>query len=235
MKRYALVTGASHGIGHAISKAIEPSVDSIFLVAKNRDRLEKVSSQFKRAEAIPMATDLEDENQITKLVEQVKKEARSLDVLVNNAGIYLGKRFENTTAEEINKILNLNLKAYLILTLKLLPLLKKGKNPIIVNISSCAATANIYGESVYSASKVAVTTFSNIIRKELNEEGVRVTAIQPWGVNTFDSPNPQNLLRPEELGELVSYIVKADPNTQIDFVELSNINQWRGGKPDWIK
>lgn len=231
----ALVTGASRGIGLAIAKAIAPSVDNLIIVAKHRETLAKAASQIKGIKLTTIVADLENEKETLRLVGEVKKKSDRLDILINNAGVYIGKRFVKSSLEEINKMINLNFTAYIVLTNQLLPLLKKGTNPQVINISSCAANAQIFGEAVYSATKAAITTFSNVLRKELNGENIRVTAVQPWGVDTYPIPKPEFLLNPNEIGELVSYIVNRPPTVQIDLVELSNIKQWRGNKPPWVE
>ena len=233
MKKTALVTGASRGIGFSIAKALENNFENLILVAKHKENLEKASSKFNKNPII-ISADLESEKDLLRLVKEVKEKFNNLDLLVNDAGIYAGKKFEKMTLPEISKIINLNLKSYYLLTLQLLPLLKKGNNSQIVNISSCAAHAAMYGESLYSATKAAVTEFSNVIRKELNESGIRVTTIQPWGVDTYEASQP-NLLNADEIGKLVDFIVNTSSKTQIDLVEISSIKQWRGEKPFWIK
>lgn len=235
MVKTVLITGASRGIGFSIAKALAPHTEHLILIAKHKESLDKAVAQLKGIKVIPIVTDLEDTAQISKLIEQIQKKFDSLDILVNNAGIYIGKQFENTSLEEINKLINLNFRSYSLLTHQILPLLKKGTHPQIINISSCASGAQIYGEALYSATKAAVTAFSNVIRKELNEKGIRVTTIQPWGVDTYDVPQPEYLLNPDEIGELVSFVVNRPPAVQIDLVELSNIKQWRGKKPPWIE
>lgn len=232
--KIVLVTGASRGIGFAIARALKPDAEKLFLVARTKKSFDKTCDQFKKKKTIFLGSDLSSEAQIDKLVAQVKKETSRLDVLVNNAGVYLAKKFEKTTRPEINQQIAINLKGMLLLTQGLLPLLKKGKKPQIINISSIAAKASLYGESIYSATKAGVTSFSEVIRKELNPQGVRVTTIHPWGVNTWNAPNPQELLRPEDIGELVSFIVNTHPGCQIESIDCSSVFQWKGEKPPWI-
>lgn len=234
MRKVVLITGASRGIGFSIAKALESSFENLILVAKHKENLDKAVSNLTKSKTVVIPTSLEDEKEILRLVKQVKQKFDSLDVLINDAGAYIGKRFEKITPKEISQLINLNFKSYYLLTQQLLPLLKKGNNPQIINISSCAAHANIYGESLYSATKAAVTSFSDVIRKELNKDKIRVTIVQPWGVDTYETPQP-DLLNPDEIGKLINYIVNVPPNTQIDLVEISNIKQWRGEKPSWIK
>ena len=207
----------------------------MILVAKHKDTLDKAALQLKSTKIYKYVVDLEDEKEVLKFAKEINKKFKSLDVLVNNAGVYIGKRFDKQPLSEIIKMLNLNLRAHLILTHELLNLLKKGENSQIVNISSCAVSVNFYGEAVYSATKSAISSFSNVLRKELNSEGIRITAIEPFGVDTYPTPQPDYLLNPMEIGEVVKYVIKRPPFVQIDVVELSHIKQWRGTKPDWIE
>lgn len=170
------MTGASRGIGLAIAKSLAPSVDNLVITSKHQETLDKSASEIKGAKLTKIVANLEDEKEVLKLAQEVNKRFDKLDILINNAGVMLGKRFEKNSLEEINQLINLNLRAYILLTYHLLPLLKKGTNPQVINISSCAANAQIFGEAVYSATKAAVTAFSNVLRKELNGENVRVTA-----------------------------------------------------------
>lgn len=235
MGKTALVTGASRGIGFSIAKAFSKHVDELVLIAKHKDGLEKAAAKLTGPKLFLYVVDLENEKEISRLSKQIKKSFASLDILANNAGVYIGKEFEKNSLEEINKLIDLNFKAYSLLTHELLPLLKKGNNPQIINISSAATSAQIYGEAIYSATKAAVTAFSNVLRKELNDQGIRITAIQPWGVDTYEVPQPDYLLNPDEIGELVVYIVNRPSTVQIDLVELSHIRQWRGKKPPWME
>lgn len=84
-----------------------------------------------------------------------------------------------------------------------------------------AAPSTPAGQSVYSASMAAVTAFCNSLRKELNPRGIRIVVVHPAGVNTWNDPEPNKRLRPEDVGSLIKFILEADKNCQIDEVTLS--------------
>jgi len=231
----ALVTGASRGIGLAIAKAIAPSVDNLIIVAKHQETLDKAALKIEGTKLTKMVANLEDEKEILRLVRDINKELDHLDILVNNAGVYIGKRFGKSSLEEINRMINLDLAAYIVLTHQLLPLLKKGTNPQIINVSSWATSVQLFGEAVYSATKAGVSAFSNVLRKELNSENIKVTSIEPGGVDTYEVPRPDVLINPDDIGELVRYIISCPPALQIDTVGLTHIRQWRGDRPGWIE
>ena len=234
MKKLALITGASKGIGFAIAQSLAPHFENLILIARDRKKLEEAAKKLPSKGVVILDADLTDEKEIAKVAEYIKKEYSSLDLLVNNAGIYIGKEFEKNPIEEIIYMTKLNFTSYPLVTHALLPLLKKGTDAQIINTSSCATTARMHGEAVYSATKAAVSAFGDVLRKEINSEGIRVTTIQPWGVDTYPIPMPETLLAPSDIGNLVEYIVLAPPTVQIDLVELSHIKQWRGEKPAWV-
>lgn len=235
MRKTVLITGASRGIGFAIAKSLQSDFENIILVAKHAETLDKAAKAFETSRIFKYIVDLESEKEILKFTMKINKKFKSIDVLVNNAGVYIGKRFAKQSLFEINRMLNLNLRSCVHLTHQLLPSLVKGENPQIINISSVASHINIYGEGVYSATKAAMSSLSDVLRKELNKEGIRITAVQPYGVDTYSSSHADSLLNPINVGEAVKYIISTPPSVQIDVLELSNINQWRGQKPAWIE
>ena len=151
MKKTALITGASRGIGFSIAKSLESEFETLILVAKHQETLDKAASKITKAKVVPIVADLTNQSDVLNVTKKVIKDFSSLDLLVNNAGIYIGKDFEKMSIEEINQMINLNFMTYYLLTQKLLPLLKKGDNSQIINISSCAAHTTLFGESLYSA------------------------------------------------------------------------------------
>ncbi len=233
--RTILITGASRGIGHAIAKRMDAQFENIILVSKNKDILDNSTKSFKKSKIFKYVVNLESEKEVLNFTEDISKRFNCLDVLVNNAGVYLGKTFEKQSIEDVLKMINLNLTSYILLTHQLLPLLKKGNSPQIINISSFAVTEKLQGEAVYTATKSAVSSFSDVLRKEISPLGVRITAIQPGGVDTYPVPKPEVLLSPDEIASTVEYILSRPATVQIETIQLSHIKQWRGVKPSWIE
>lgn len=230
-----LITGASRGIGLAIAKKMDGRFENMILVAKHKSGLDKATKLLNNSKVFKYAINLEDEKEVVKFTNEISKKFNNLDVLVNNAGVYLGKTFEKQSIEDVLKMINLNLTSYILLTHQLLPILKKGNNPQIINISSFAVTEKLQGEAVYTATKSAVSSFSDVLRKEISPLGVRITAIQPGGVDTYPVPKPDVLLSPNEIADTVEYILTRPNTVQIETIQLSHIKQWRGVKPSWIE
>ncbi len=229
-----LITGASRGIGLAIAKRLDGQFDNMIIIAKHKSTLNNATRLLTKSKVFNYAVDLEDKDETLKLTKEIFKKFKHIDVLVNNAGVYLGKTFERQPLEDILRMINLNFTSYVVLTYKLLPLLKKGNNSQIINISSFAVSEKLQGESIYTATKSAVSSFAEVLRKEITTLGVRITTIQPGGVDTYPVPNPDILLSTEEIASAVEYILSRPSTVQIETIQLSHIKQWRGVKPSWI-
>jgi NADP-dependent 3-hydroxy acid dehydrogenase YdfG len=178
--------------------------------------------------------DLENRQALDACIKKFVK-TEPIDVLVNNAGIYMGKAFEKMTEVELFQQIDLLFAAPARLIQGLLPSLKRSKSPLIVNVSSQAVEARLTGEAMYSAAKSAVSTLSYVLRAELNPKGIRVTAVEPFGVNTYGIPEPSNLLPAEDLAKLIRYVIELPPHIQIDTISPSHIKQTRPDFPEWVE
>ncbi len=218
-----VITGASRGIGFAEAKEFQN--EELFLAASSIDSFK--GDFFKKYHLL--GYDLRKLNNVVKLAEDIKSKTKNIDLLINNVGTIVLKRFEDMAIDEINSQIDLNLKAHIILTKELLPLLAKSENPHIIFMSSMATKTGIIGESVYAATKAGISKFAEILRKEIQDK-IKISVIHSWGVNTFGSGNP-NLLKPEDVAKVVKFIV--NNNFLVESIEIGHPNQWRGGKAPW--
>jgi NADP-dependent 3-hydroxy acid dehydrogenase YdfG len=226
-----LITGVGHGIGFAIAKAVEEFASTLILTTKSQESATRLEGEFPTANIHQF--DLTDETKTSEFLDEIRRYGK-LDVLVNNAGFYVGKRIDNITVEEFDTLYEIHMKAPFMLIKHLLPLLRASDCSQVINISSAANYARIPGESAYTAMKAGLTALTDVLREELQEFQIRFTTIHPWAVNTHDAENPETCLRPEDIGQLVSFIINTHPNCQIMNVELSSVLDWRGGWPPWI-
>ena len=221
-----LITGASKGIGRAEAELLLNKGHELFLVASS---LDSFAGEAKGATLF--GYDLSSEKGVEDFIADVKSKTNSLDVLINNVGVMTLKKFEDMDVGEITHLLNVNLRAPLLITKGLLPLLNAGTNPHVVFMSSMAAKSSIVGESVYSATKGAVTNFAGVLRNELGGK-VKVSTIHSWGINTW-SADRQDLLKPEHIAEAVEFIITRPKGFLVESIDLSHVEQWRGGTAPW--
>jgi NADP-dependent 3-hydroxy acid dehydrogenase YdfG len=180
------ITGASSGIGEATALACARSGAAVALAARRADRIqalaERISGEGGRAIALP--ADVGEESQAQAFVQRAHDELGRLDVLVNNAGVMLLGPIENAPTEEWREMIHVNVFGVLYCTHAALPLMHAQGSGHIVNISSVAGRFARAGAGVYNLTKFGIGAFSEALRQETVEIGVRVTLIEPGAVAT---------------------------------------------------
>ena len=229
----ALVTGASRGIGLAIAKELADVGYNLALVARGEDKLKAAAEQIAagsgvRAKAIP--ADLAREDSYARIVEETVQEFGSLDLLVNCAGLAQQGSFTEVTPAQWDAIFAVNAKAPFFICKQALPYLKKSPKPIIINIASVVGFKGYINQSVYSSSKHALTGFTKVLAKEVQPLGIRVHLISPGGVATEmvremrPDIKPEELIQPEEIAEIVRFLVTKKGRGTIDQFYLRRYN-----------
>ncbi|MFI9029399.1 SDR family oxidoreductase [Streptomyces sp. NPDC053560] len=189
----ALVTGASSGIGAATALALAREGCAVALVARRAERLAELTARIGKAggpEPLSLTADLSDAAQAARVVSEAVDHFGRLDVLVNNAGYGARSPFEDSDPEDWDRMLDLNVKALLRMSHAALPHLLRaaadGPRGVadLVNVSSAAGRVPRKNNSVYSASKHAVCSFSEALRQEVTGRGVRVGLVEPGVVVT---------------------------------------------------
>jgi short-subunit dehydrogenase len=184
----AVVTGAASGIGEALAVQLAARGSHLVLVDRDKDRLGDVTDRLRTAHPeLTVAThvaDLSDDDETTALAATLATEHPETTLLVNNAGVALGGRFDQVTLEEFDWVMAVNFRSVIRLTHALLPVLKTHPGAHLVNVSSVFGIFAPAGQAAYSASKFAVRGFSEAVRHELAENSVGVTVVHPGGIRT---------------------------------------------------
>ncbi|PJJ53055.1 SDR family NAD(P)-dependent oxidoreductase [Hymenobacter chitinivorans] len=184
---YALITGASRGIGRALAHELAQRGYSLLLTARSQDQLAQVATELGQqyqVEARVLALDLAEAGAATRLAEWARAQTPELAVLVNNAGYGLWGRFEDLPLAAQQNMLQLNMLLPVELTHQLLPLLRQQPKAYILNIASTAAYQAVPTLTLYAASKAFLLTFSRGLRYELRESPVSVTCLSPGATTT---------------------------------------------------
>ncbi len=186
--RTAVVTGAASGIGEALAVQLAARGSDLVLVDRDEDRLAKVADRLRAVHpglaVAAHVADLADEQQTDALAAMLAAEYPGTALLINNAGVALGGRFDQVTIEEFDWVMAVNFRAVVRLTHALLPVLKAHPGAHLVNVSSVFGIFAPAGQAAYAASKFAVRGFSEALRHELADDGVGVTVVHPGGVRT---------------------------------------------------
>jgi short-subunit dehydrogenase len=184
----AVVTGAASGIGEALAFRLAARGSHLVLVDRDKARLGDVADRLRAAHpALALAThiaDLSDDEQTDALAATLAAEHPQTTLLVNNAGVALGGRFDQVTLEEFDWVMAVNFRSVVRLTHALLPVLKSHPGEHLINVSSVFGIFAPAGQAAYSASKFAVRGFSEALRHELAENAVGVTVVHPGGIRT---------------------------------------------------
>jgi len=179
--KVVIITGASEGIGRALSLKFAEQKAKIVIAARNEKRLNELKSKIESlgANALVVPTDVTEKNACKNLIESGVKEYEQIDILVNNAGMTMWTPFEDVKDLSIFKqIIDLNYLGCVYCTYYALPYLKKSKGQI-VGVSSVAGLNGVPSRTAYSASKHAMFGFFDSLRIELKDTGVSVTMIAP--------------------------------------------------------
>jgi short-subunit dehydrogenase len=184
----AVVTGAASGIGEALARQLAEQGSNLVLVDRDAARLAEVADGIRSARpglAIDTyVVDLSDDDATGRFAETLATEHPETTLLVNNAGVALGGRFDQVTLEEFDWVMAVNFRAVVRLTHALLPALKAHPGAHLVNVSSVFGIFAPAGQAAYAASKFAVRGFSEAVRHELAENGIGVTVVHPGGIKT---------------------------------------------------
>jgi short-subunit dehydrogenase len=181
----AVVTGAASGIGEAVAHALARRGSDLVLLDRDAPRLAAVAAALgSQVRVWSRVVDLADADATTRVGRDVLTSHPRIRLLVNNAGVALGGRFDQVTLEEYRWLLDVNFGATVRLTHLLLPALKAEPGAHLVNVSSVFGIVAPPGQTAYSASKFAVRGFTEALRHELAGDGIGVTCVFPGGIRT---------------------------------------------------
>lgn len=186
--RRAIVTGASSGIGRAVALELARHGAGVVIVARREDRLRELAEQIVALKLqIPVEIvvgDITDPATRQRAIEAAQSKLGGLDILVNNAGVGAMGLFEDAGVERVRRVMEVNFFSLVEMTRLALPVLKQGRSPILVNVSSILGHRGVPHSSEYCASKFAVQGFSESIRAEFTRLGIDVLVISPGTTET---------------------------------------------------
>lgn len=208
----ALITGAGKGIGKAVALSLAAEGTNIILLARTKADLEKTAKEIEAlgVKAFIVTADISDIKSVNEAVEKALAEFKTIDILINNAGIGKFGKFMDLTPEEFEQIIKVNLMGVYYATRAVLPGMIEQQSGDIVNISSTAGVKGAAATSAYSASKFAVMGLTESLMQEVRKHNIRVTALTPSTVATdmakdlnLTDGNPDKVMQPEDVAELI--------------------------------
>jgi len=198
-EKVAIITGGTRGIGFETAKLFLENKAKVILFGSKEESVNNALNELKEIglEADGYYPNLNNPNEINEVIEKIYNDYGHIDILVNNAGISANKKIDDTTYEEFEKIIDLNVNAVFNMTKVVVPYMKKQNNGVILNTSSMVS---IYGQPSgvgYPASKFAVNGLTKSLARELGPFNIRVNAVAPGVTNTDMVSNlPKEMIEP---------------------------------------
>jgi 3-oxoacyl-[acyl-carrier protein] reductase len=229
----ALITGATEGIGRAIAFALGRAGYRVGVCARTESKVRKLVEELDTQgfEAAGAAADVGHPEHVARMVEQVTASLGDIDTLINNAGVLIGKPFEELTLEDWDATMSTNVRSLYLVTRAVLPGMRKRKRGDIVNVASLAGRNGFVGGTAYTASKHAVLGFSRSLMLETRKEGIRVIAICPGSVDTSmlrDQPmlksEPSRILRPEDVADTILHTLRLPDRALVSELDIRPTN-----------
>ncbi len=195
--KVAIVTGAGAGIGRATAILFANEGACVTVAERDSDSGKAVAAEIENrgGRALPLCVDVSASDQAKSVVDRTVEVFGTVDILINNAGIELKRSVEETTEEEWDRILAVNLKSCFLMSKYVIPILKEKKSGAIVSNSSVAYYIGAPSSAAYGASKAGIMALTRCLALELAPYGIRVNAVCP---GVIDTPmNERNLSRAE--------------------------------------
>ena len=224
----AVITGASSGIGRAIALRLAEDKINLALCGRNVERLHSVQNEAELhgVKTILLPGDLEDVDYLSSCIEKAADFFGGLDILINNAGTAYNCSVEETTPEQFDSIMRVNVRAPFLLCQAALKWLRKSDCATIINISSVVSYKGYPNQSAYVASKHAISGFTKSLANEVFRDGIRAHIISPGGVYTDmittmrPDLSPDGMIMPSDIAEIAAFLIKHRSNAVIDEIRV---------------
>jgi short-subunit dehydrogenase len=224
MNRKAVITGATKGIGRAIAEALATEGYDLAMCSRSQEDLEALKAdfadRFPESAVIIKAVDVSQKKEVLEFAQLVVNEWQRVDVLVNNAGVFISGSIKDEADDALDTMLQVNLMSAYNLTRALLPTMLARKRGYIFNLCSAASIRAYTNGGSYSISKFALLGFSKNLREELKETGIKVTSILPgatWSDSWagFDAPESR-LMQARDIAEVVTSALRMSASAVIE-------------------
>ena len=226
MGKVILITGGSDGLGRTLTESLSQENDVIILATNEQKLIEVANSNNCNYEVCDVSNYKLVEKSIKKIIDNFGR----IDVLINNAGLWIQEELELNDSDRINSVVDVNLLGVINCSKAVIPIMKNNKEGLIININSQAGINHKAERVVYNATKWGVTGFSKSLQDEVAKYGIRVTNVMPgmMKTNMFKKMNIQknmdNGLDTKEVARLIKFIIDTPSDVMIPEVGIKNIN-----------
>ena len=180
-----LITGGSEGVGAATARLFAAAGANLMLVARNKKKLDAIAEELRPTTRVEVfAMDVADAEACVDVFKKASFEFDRIDILINNAGYHQRGNVETVDAADLGRMIDVNLKAPIMLSRIALPYLRDAGGGAIVNVGSLAGRAPIPGSAGYAASKAGLRSFTYALGTELADSGIKLALVSPGPIDT---------------------------------------------------
>lgn len=228
MKKHVVITGAGSGLGAALAYKYNEQGYHVSLIGRTKAKLEKVTETFKNSAYSIYPLDVSSFHEVERVFKQIAEEVQPIDILVNNAGVGHFALTEELTAEQVDQMIDINLKGTIFCTQQVIGEMKVRNAGAIINVISTAGVEGKVTESAYCASKFGARGFTESIIKELADTNVQAHGIYmggmktPFWEGTLDDGDTQGMMDPEDIAEIILANTKNRPHITVPEVIIKN-------------
>jgi NADP-dependent 3-hydroxy acid dehydrogenase YdfG len=234
-----VITGASSGVGEAVARRFSGEGYTVCAVARSEDRLQKLvdtANGTGGGSIRPYSCDVRERADVQETFGRILKDHGRVDVLVNNAGVVKMKLFHEQEIENIDWMIDTNLKGAMYCAHMVVPGMMERGSGRIVNVASVAGTWGMEKQVIYGASKHGMVGFGDALGRELAPHGVQVVTLCPGGIDTplWGEGNPypgdaDRLIGARELADLIAFILAQPAGTLYKKVVFFPTIEWHAG------
>ena len=236
-KKNCLITGATGGLGKQIAIELAKKNCNIFLTARQNKKIEKLNDELEKTNKNNLIKykqcNLQETEELNDLIQKIRDEFSSIDILVNCAGIFPVSPISQSTLEQYDSCMNLNVRVPFVLSKEFSKDMIKNRWGRIVNIASSGAYNGLKNTAIYRSSKHALLGLSRSLHNELKEFNVRTFCISPGPIKTDmgkdivkkENPNENydTFMNPNEIAEFITFAISFDNNLISSEVRLGRI------------
>ena len=226
MKKTIIITGGSDGLGKTLTETFSKE-NNVIILATNEEKMNLVA---KENNCFYKVCDVSNYDVVEKAINEIVKEYNKIDVLINNAGLWIQEELDVNNSNRIKSVIEVNLLGTINVSKAVIPSMKANKDGLIININSQAGINHKAERVVYNASKWGITGFSKSLQDEVAKYGIRVTDVMPGMMKTemFSRMNIEknmvNGLDTKEVARLIQFIIDTPSDVMIPEIGIKNIN-----------
>lgn len=227
--KVVLITGSSRGLGKIIAGRFLEEGGKVVITGQNINELDGAEEELKKSEngnILKIAVDIRDEDMVRSMLEETLERFESIDILINNAGVFKAGEVDQFSLDDFNLTFDVNVKGAFLVTKHVVAQMKKQKSGQIINICSIGSKLGLEKLSAYCASKAALALFGNSLKAELKPYNIRVTNVFPHSINSQkaeidpDSDKRKQMIEPEDIADALIMVTSSKDYVQYQDVTI---------------